>query len=73
MAATQVKTNAPHVTEDGVIYVDKSEWLIQSAEDLAEIPPVAPGSVAYKPDASLIYIYDGTTWVQWGGVSGGNG
>lgn len=71
MAAVQVKTNAPYVTEDGVIYVDKSEWLIQSAEDLAGIPPVAPGSVAYKADGSLIYTWDGTQWVQWGGAGNG--
>lgn len=71
MAAVQVKTMATQVIEGEVVYVDKSEWLIASAGDLAGIPPVAPGTVAYKADGSLIYTWDGTQWVQWGGAGNG--
>ena len=47
---------------------DKAEVMIQSADDLEDLPEqLAPGSVAYKADMSLIYMKDvDGTWTQIG-------
>lgn len=48
---------------------DKCEVLIQSEADLSELPEkLAPGSVAYKADMSLIYMKDiDGSWKKIGG------
>ena len=51
--------------EDKVLH--KTEWLIDSETDTADIPEVAPGSVAYTADLSYMAMWDGTDWVQIGG------
>ena len=45
----------------------KTEWLIDSSDDLSGIAKVAPGSVAYTADLSYMAMYDGTQWKQIGG------
>ena len=47
--------------------VRKAEFQIDGSEDLADIPLVAPGSVAYKADGSYVAVFNGEEWVQWGG------
>ena len=64
MSAQQV-----HTEKTSSFY--KTEWLIESSTDLAEITHVAPGSIAYTADGSYFAMYDGTQWVQWGGESNG--
>lgn len=45
----------------------KCEYLVDSESDVADIPRVAPGSVAYTADLSYMAMYDGEDWVQIGG------
>lgn len=67
MAAVEIKY-ATAETTGGVTKVShKGNWLIASAGDLAGIIAPAAGSTAFKADGSLIYMFDGTEWVQWGG------
>lgn len=47
----------------------KSEWIVSGASDLANIPAVAAGSVAYSADLSFIAMFDGTQWVT---IKGGD-
>lgn len=67
MSAKQVKELNTATTAAGEVSVGRTEWIVDSAADLAGLPPVGPGSVAYKADGSYIAIYDGTNWVQWTG------
>jgi hypothetical protein len=51
----------------GTLETYKTEWLITSSADLEDIPPVAPGSVAYTADLTYMAMFDGDTWQQIGG------
>lgn len=64
MAATRVSTIA-----EGTLETYKTEWLIASSSDLADIPPVAPGSVAYTADLTYMAMFDGEAWQTIGGGS----
>lgn len=67
MAARQISDISVE-TEGGLTKsYAKSEWLIDSSSDTANIPKVAPGSVAYTADLTYMAMYDGTQWVQIGG------
>lgn len=68
MSAQQISDIFVETVQPGVLETyRKSEWLIDSSDDLSDIPQVAPGSVAYMPDLSYMAMYDGTQWIQIGG------
>jgi len=48
----------------------RTEYMIESAADIAKLPVSAPGSLAYTADLSLIYQADlNGQWVEIGGVA----
>lgn len=53
----------------GTLETYKTEWLIASSSDLEDIPPVAPGSVAYTADLTYMAMFDGEAWQTIGGGS----
>lgn len=59
-----------YVVSDGQMNgYPKSDWLVTSAADVANIPRVAPGSLAYTADLTFIAMYDGT---EWKAIKGGD-
>lgn len=47
----------------------KTEWIVDNSADVANIPKVAPGSMAYTADMTYMAMYDGTQWKRIGGGS----
>ncbi len=67
--ATQIN-NVAYVSSDGnLVGIPKAEYMIANEADLANIPEVAPGSVAYTADLTYMAMWDGTEWKKIGGAS----
>lgn len=65
--ATQIN-DVKYVSGEGnMVRIPKAEYMIANEADLANIPEVAPGSVAYTADLTYMAMYDGTEWVEIGG------
>ena len=67
MAYVQVKpVTVDH--EEGKI-LQLLEFIVDSVDDLGDLPDCAPGSVAYTGDMSYVAMWDGS---QWNTVKGGD-
>ena len=67
--ALQVNPTQYEVTNGVMHGYHKSEWLVTGADDVENIPKVAPGSLAYSADLTFVAMYDGTQWVT---IKGGD-
>ena len=47
-------------------YINTQEFIVDSDEDFAFLPPVAPGSVALSPSGNMKIVNASGEWVTFG-------
>ena len=66
MAFYRIKQAAYIHSDGGGAGLEKLEFLIDSSDDLADLPDCLPGSVAYTADLMNMYMFSGSTWTKMG-------
>lgn len=67
MAFVRIKEAQYIHSDGGGTGLEKLEFLIDSGDDLTDLPDCLPGSVAYTADLLSMYMFNGSTWTRIGG------